>query len=141
MAGVLKKLGGFLFPPAGVEPESVQRLDGNSCDPFFGRMQDYTAAGYVKGPCGDSMEFYLVIKNEQIEKISYYTDGCDDTRLAGQAVARRAAGRIVMDALSISPGEIIRAESAISAEGRHCVVLAVSTLYQAIVDYLLHSSA
>ncbi|MBN2560490.1 MAG: iron-sulfur cluster assembly scaffold protein [Phycisphaerae bacterium] len=70
-------------------------------DPLFGRM---TAASTLTGPCGDTMEFYLVIANDAIDDVKYYTDGCENTRSCGQAVARRANGRRVTDALSISAG-------------------------------------
>ncbi len=106
-------------------------------DPYFGRMNDPTAAASICGPCGDSMEFYLVIRNDTIEAVKYFSSGCDNTRSSGAAVARRAQGRRVTDALSISAGELIRSGECEPEEGRHCAILAVSTLYRAIADYLL----
>ncbi|NQU77031.1 MAG: iron-sulfur cluster assembly scaffold protein [Planctomycetes bacterium] len=106
-------------------------------DPFFGRMNDPTGAGTTQGPCGDTMEFYLVVRNDVIEDVKYYTDGCENTRACGHAVARRAQGRKATDALSISAGEIIRSGECEPESGRHCAILAVSTLYRAIADYLL----
>jgi hypothetical protein len=41
------------------------------------------------------------------------------------------------DALSISAGEIIRSGECEPAEGRHCAILAVTTFYRAVADYLL----
>ncbi|MBN1511743.1 MAG: iron-sulfur cluster assembly scaffold protein [Phycisphaerae bacterium] len=107
-------------------------------DPFFGRMTDATAASTLTGPCGDTMEFYLVIRNDAIDDVRYYTDGCDNTRSCGQAVARRAKGRRVTDALSISAGEIIRSGECRAEAGRHCAILAVSTLYRAVAGYLMN---
>jgi nitrogen fixation NifU-like protein len=106
-------------------------------DIYFGRMNDPTSAGCIKGPCGDSMEFYLVIRDDIIEEIKYYTEGCENTRACGHAVAKRAERKQVVDALSISPGEIIKSGECIPEEGRHCAILAVSALYRAIADYLL----
>ena len=106
-------------------------------DEFFGRMNDPTAAASIRGPCGDEMEFYLVIRNDRIEDLRYYTEGCGNTRACGRAVARRAKGRSVMDTLSISAGEIIRSGECEPAAGRHCAILAVMTLYRAIAEYLL----
>lgn len=106
-------------------------------DEYFGRMNDPTSSAVLKGPCGDGMEFYLVIKDDRIEDIRYYTEGCGNTRSCGNAVAARAKGRSVVDALSISPGEIIKSGECEPEEGRHCAILAVSTLYRAIADYLL----
>lgn len=106
-------------------------------DDFFGRMNDPTAAGTIQGPCGDTMEFYIVVRNDVIEDVKYYTDGCGNTRACGRAVACRAKGRKVTDALSISAGEIIRSGECDPESGRHCAILAVSTLYRTIADYLL----
>ena len=78
-----------------------------------------------------------MIRNDVVEDIKYHTDGCENTRSCGRAVARRAKGRKITDALSISAGEIIRSGECDPESGRHCAILAVSTLYRAIADYLL----
>jgi len=83
------------------------------------------------------MEFYLFVRDGVIEDVRYYTDGCGHTRLCGAAVACRAKGKSAMDALAISPRDIIDAQECLPEEGRHCAILAVSTLYRAIADYLL----
>ena len=106
-------------------------------DEFFGRMNDPTASASIKGLCGDEMEFHLVIQDDRIEDVRYYTNGCGNTRSCGRAVARRAKGRNVTDALSISAGEIIRSGECETDSHRHCAILAVTTSYRAIADYLL----
>lgn len=106
-------------------------------DPFFGRLDEPTAEGTVHGLCGDSMAFYLVIRNARIEDVRYFTRGCGHTRTCGAAVARRALDRTVLDALAISPREILDTQECLPAEGRHCAILAVSTLHRALADHLL----
>jgi len=106
-------------------------------DPFFGRMNDPTGAGTISGPCGDVMEFYIYVRDGVIEDVKYYTEGCGNTRACGHAVARRAQGRKVTDALSISAGEIIRSGECEPEAGRHCAILAVSAFYRALAEYLL----
>jgi nitrogen fixation NifU-like protein len=104
---------------------------------LFGRMNDPSGDAMITGPCGDTMEFYIMVKDDRIEAVRYHTDGCQNTWACGRAVARRAAGKCLTDALSISAGEIIRSGDCEPEEGRHCAILAVSTLYRAIADYLL----
>lgn len=65
------------------------------------------------------------------------TVDCGNTQSCGRAVARRAKGCSVTDALSISAGELIRSGECESESGRHCAILALTTLYRAIADYLL----
>ncbi len=106
-------------------------------DALFGRMNDPTASAFLKGPCGDEMEFYLVVRDGRIEDVRYYTEGCGSTRRCAAAVARRAQGATVLDALALNPRAVIAAEPDLPAAGWHCAILAVSTLYRAIADYLL----
>lgn len=104
---------------------------------FFGRMNDPTGSSYLRGPCGDEMEFYLVIEAGTITDIRYYTEGCAATRACAAMAAKLAAGKTVPQALSISAGEIIKELRGLPDDHLHCSILAVSTLYRAIADYLL----
>ena len=104
---------------------------------FFGRMNDPTASSYLKGPCGDAMEFYLVIEDKKITDIRYYTDGCGATRACAAMAAHLAYGKTINEALSISSGEVIARLKGLPEDHLHCSILAVSTLYRAIADYLL----
>ena len=106
-------------------------------DALFGRMNAPSASAVLKGPCGDEMEFHLVVRDGRIEDIRYYTEGCGSTRRCAAAVARRAKGATVLDALALNPRDVIAAESDLPTTGWHCAILAVSTLYRAIADYLL----
>lgn len=104
---------------------------------FFGRMNDPTAAAAIKGLCGEEMEFYLTIMDGVIEDVRYYTEGCEDTKACAREVAGRARGTTIVNALAINPKQIIDSVDDMSEQGRHCAILAVSTLYRAIADYLL----
>ena len=66
---------------------------------FFGRMNDPTASAYIKGACGDEMEFYLFIRNGIIEDIKFYTEGCAVTRACGAVAAELAVGKGIMETL------------------------------------------
>ena len=134
---VLRQMVRFLYPPMTATMEDRERSSMTDQDEYFGRMNDPTSAASICGPCGDEMEFYLVVRDDVIEEVKYYTAGCENTRSCGAAVSRRAKGRSITDALSISAGELIKSGDCKPEEGRHCAILAVSTLYRAIADYLL----
>lgn len=104
---------------------------------FFGRMNDPSASSLLRGPCGDEMEFYLYIRRGILEDVKFYTTGCGNTLHCGLAVARRAEGKTVEEALGINPKQLIDAGECLPEAGRHCAILAVSSLYRAIADYLL----
>jgi nitrogen fixation protein NifU and related proteins len=116
-------------------PQDVVNLINDS--KFFGRMNDPTASAYLKGPCGDSMEFYLVVEDDRITDIKYYIDGCRESRACAAMVARLAFGRTISEALNISAGGVIEQLKGLPVDHLHCSILSVSTLYRSIADYLL----
>lgn len=116
-------------------PKEVLSLINN--EKYFGEMNDPTSSSYLKGPCGDAMEFYLVIDKDKITEVKYYTDGCHATRACAAMVAKLADGKTIKEALSISAGEVIVKLRGLPEDHLHCPILSVSTLYRAIADYLL----
>ena len=116
-------------------PEHIATLIKNPR--YFGRMNDPTSAAVVRGPCGDEMEFYLIIKDRTIEEVKFYTEGCISTVACGAVTAQLALGKSIDGALNISPAQIIETLTDLPQSQSHCSILAVSTLYRAIADYLL----
>ena len=117
--------------------KQINAEDADCEDEFFGRMTDCSGGAFVRGLCGDEMEFYLVIENRTITEVKYYTQGCSATKACGRAVAERAKGKNIFDALAINAKEILDIETDLPQENRHCAILAVSAMYSAIADYLL----
>lgn len=116
-------------------------MENQQGDVYFGRLDHATARAAIRGICGDAMEFTLMIRDDMIEEVRYCTDGCGNTRSCGHAVARRIRGKSVSDALSVSAGDLIRSGECMPEAGRHCAILAVTTMYRAIAEYLLNSHA
>jgi len=103
----------------------------------FGRMNDPTAAAFIKGPCGDEMEFYLVIENDIIKEAKFYSEGCPATMLYGDITVEMSIGKSIDEVLSISPKQIASKLEGIPEYNSHCSILAVSTIHRAIAGYLL----
>lgn len=110
-------------------------MDMTAQDDLFGRMNDPSAAAWVTGPCGDTMEFYLIVENDVIRQVKYHTDGCRFTRLCGLTVAIYVQGKTVTEALSVSGKGVLDALPQLPPEHRHCAILAVSALYKAVGQY------
>ncbi len=102
----------------------------------FGRMNDPVCSAFFRGICGDEMEFYLIVRDDTVTDIRFYTEGCDHTGKCGEAAARLAAGKRIVDVMSISPGAILREIEDLPEDHLHCAILASMTLYRAIADYL-----
>jgi nitrogen fixation NifU-like protein len=105
----------------------------------MGRMNDPDGSATIKGICGDSMEMYLVIKNDIVADSRFFTDGCTSSRACGATAARLALGRTLKEVLRISPADIIDAWGEIPGGNVHCAILAVSTLHKALADYLIRT--
>ena len=102
-----------------------------------GRMTDPDGAAYIKGLCGDSIEIYLIIKDNIITEITFFSDGCGVTYACGSAVTELSKGKDINFVLGISPKTIIDYLEGLPDEHIHCSILAVSALHKAIADYLL----
>ena len=106
--------------------------------PYFGKLYEYSFFAKSVGECGDDMSFYIAVENEVITDVKYYTEkGCSHTRLAGKSVSAKAKGCNIYEALRITPMDIIDDEKMLEKNGQHCAILAVTTFYNSISNYLL----
>jgi nitrogen fixation NifU-like protein len=60
----------------------------------YGSLEKPDGYAKIKGPCGDTMEMFLKIRNDKIDDIRYTTDGCmtSHAREQPQTVRQRQAG-------------------------------------------------
>lgn len=104
---------------------------------YYGQMNGPDGSAHIKGACGDQMEFYFAISGGKIVDIKFHTDGCFYTTACGAMTCKLADGKTIAGALSISVSEVIGEIKTLPRNHMHCAILAVSTLYKAIADYLL----
>ena len=96
------------------------------------------AGGYasITGPCGDTMEIWLKVRNDIITKVTFMTDGCGTTIAAGSMITKLAKGISVSQALMIGQEDVLFALDGLPAGRKHCALLAENTLKAVIMDYL-----
>jgi nitrogen fixation NifU-like protein len=92
--------------------------------------------GKVIGPCGDTMEIFLKVKDDRVMNASFWTDGCGTTIASGSMVTELAKGKSVSEALKITQQDILDALGGLPEESIHCALLAANTLKEAIKHYL-----
>ena len=97
-----------------------------------GRMNDPDGCGVIHGPCGDTMEFYLKVKEGVIDRISFMTDGCGPTIACGSMTASQVKGKVLDDARKLTDKNLIEALDGLPEENHHCAKLAIDTLQKAI---------
>ena len=102
----------------------------------LGQIADADGFGSVTGPCGDTMEIWLQVKDGLMSNATFWTDGCGSTIAAGSMVTELVKGRSIIEAQRITPTDILDALGGLPEESLHCALLAADTLTEAIKDYL-----
>ena len=92
--------------------------------------------GRVTGPCGDTMEIYLKVRDGRVINASFWTDGCGPSIASGSMVTELAKGKRILEALKITQDDVLDALGGLPEESLHCALLAADTLKEAIKDYL-----
>jgi nitrogen fixation NifU-like protein len=93
--------------------------------------------GYAKvtGPCGDTVEIYLRIRDGRIRDIRYTTDGCMTSHASVSAATEMAREKDVRDCLKINQDSILDHLGGLPDESRHCALLAAITLHKALRNF------
>jgi nitrogen fixation NifU-like protein len=93
--------------------------------------------GYAKftGPCGDTVEIFLRVRNEKILDIRYTTDGCMTSHAAVSAATEMARGKTLRECLKINQSSILDHLGGLPDDSRHCAILAAITLHKALRNF------
>ena len=100
-----------------------------------GKIESPDSQVSVTGPCGDTIEMCLSIRNGRISEIKFMTDGCGTTIACANYVSRMAKGKSIQGALRIKPEEVDSYFEGLPEENRHCADLAVMTLTAALAEF------
>jgi ATP-binding protein involved in chromosome partitioning len=101
----------------------------------FGPLKGANGNARMTGPCGDTMEFWARIEEDQIADCTFTSDGCDGSITCGSLVAKMVLGVSHESAFTLEPAEVLSQLPDLPAESEHCVLLALSTLRAAISRY------
>jgi len=88
------------------------------------------------GPCGDTMEIRLRVRDGRVLNVSFWTDGCGPSIASGSMVTELAKGRSVLEAQKITQQDVLDTLGGLPEESLHCALLATNTLKEAIRDHL-----
>ena len=101
-----------------------------------GRIIDPDGFAIITGPCGDTMELYINVKNGSIREINFMTDGCGPSIACGSMATRLANSKTLDEAMKIINLNILDALDGLPEENIHCAKLAADTLHKAILNCL-----
>ena len=101
-----------------------------------GDLEDADGFAKITGPCGDTMDIWLKVKDDTIVKATFMTDGCGTTIASGSMITEMAKDKNVIEAQRISQQDVLSALGGLPEESQHCALLAANTLKEATKEYL-----
>ncbi|MFA5189673.1 MAG: iron-sulfur cluster carrier protein MrpORP [Verrucomicrobiia bacterium] len=107
----------------------------------FGPLKSANANARITGPCGDTMEFWLLIDTGHILRATFTTDGCGASIACGAMTASMAEGKTIEEAARLTPQQVEEAIGGLPEDHKHCPVLALKTLRAALGQQVSNPSA
>lgn len=90
--------------------------------------------GHKTGDCGDTIAFYLMVKDQRILHAAYDIHGCIHTNACANAIIEQVEGKTIEQAWEISPEDVARYLETLPSDHFHCAELAVGAFYLALAD-------
>jgi Mrp family chromosome partitioning ATPase/predicted Fe-Mo cluster-binding NifX family protein len=100
----------------------------------FGPLKGASTSARLKGPCGDTMEFWLRVEEDRILQANFTTDGCGASVLSGAMAGKLASGKTLAEACKVTPEQVEEAAGGLPDDHKHCAVLALKTLCAAVAQ-------
>lgn len=92
-------------------------------------------ATYGDVKCGDSLTIYLNVEDEIIKDIKFLVFGCTAAIATSSMLTEMAKGLTIDQARKITEKQLIEALEGLPDNKKHCSVLGVKTLNEAIDNY------
>ncbi|MFX0040525.1 MAG: iron-sulfur cluster assembly scaffold protein [Candidatus Heimdallarchaeota archaeon] len=92
-----------------------------------------------EGTCGDTMQFFLKIRDNIIEKANFITDGCGATVAAGSQATMMIEGKSLEYVENLQSKDLNEKLGGLPDDHKHCAELAIRTLHRAIEKYKFKS--
>jgi len=82
------------------------------------------------------MEFWLLVRERTVERVSFTTDGCGSSHASGSMATCLVENRAFSVAYRLCQQDILGALGGLPSAIKHCALLAANTLHAACEDYL-----
>lgn len=100
-----------------------------------GVINDPSVSITYTGPCGDTMEVFLVISSDVIKDAKFQTIGCVGAFVSASALTEMIKGKTLEQVKKISKEDIVNFVGGLPESKIDCVCLARTTLEKAIKRY------
>lgn len=103
-----------------------------------GEMSEGCADGYalVGDPsCGDQMKLWILVEDGRLFDIKFKSFGCPGAIATSSMATELAVGKSLEEALAMTDDDVVEALGGIPEHKKHCSLLGVNALHEAIRDY------
>ncbi len=97
-----------------------------------GSIKDPDGYAKITGPCGDTVEIFLRVRNGKVEESRFNTDGCMFSIAACSVAAEMAEGKTVPACIGINQSAIVKHLEKMPADHEHCALLAAMAMQKAL---------
>ncbi len=101
-----------------------------------GPLEPHDGHACVQGPCGDTMSFWIRVRDERLSRVAFATEGCSSTVACGSMASCLAKGLPLEEVLDLDADAVRSALGGLPPEHDHCAQLACDSLHAACEDYL-----
>jgi nitrogen fixation NifU-like protein len=107
-----------------------------------GELENPDGEAVVGDPmCGDQMKVSIRVDNGMISDIKFKSFGCPGAISTSSMVTELAKGKSTVEALMITDDDVVLSLGGIPEHKKHCSLLGVQAVQQAIQDYLRKENA
>jgi nitrogen fixation NifU-like protein len=107
-----------------------------------GEIKDADGVGvYMSDFCGDITKFWIKVAEGKIVEAKFKTQGCVASVACGSVLTELVKNKTVEEALGITREDVLDALGGLPEPKIHCSMLALDSLGDAVLDYLLKKGA
>ncbi|QTA91943.1 iron-sulfur cluster assembly scaffold protein [Desulfonema magnum] len=99
------------------------------------RINNPDGHGKKTGVCGDTIEFFLTIRDGCIYSVAFEVNGCMNTNACANTIAHLAEGKTLEEAWEITPEKVTNYLETLPEDHTHCSELAVGAFYLALANH------
>ena len=100
-----------------------------------GEIKNPDATFTYTGHCGDTMTFFLRIKNDKIQNAKFISTGCSGAFAFGSALTTIIKGKTLEEAKKLTEKDIIKDVGNIPRHKLHCAIISRETLRGAVKKF------
>jgi nitrogen fixation protein NifU and related proteins len=100
----------------------------------YGALHDPDGHARITGPCGDTLEIWLRVRDGRIERANFVADGREASYASVAAVCAWAEGQSFAGAARVTQQLVLDELGGLAEEDSHCALLAARVLAVAVAD-------